>query len=241
MHNLKTVLVGFLGGLVAIFLLLSLPVSKSFVFGLIKADLNNFLGTVPAPTPTPTSALPDLWQKIVSDHSLSTVAIQSFKNGKVTREGNGIVVSSDGVLVTTFDVISGADALQIFYKDKILRAHVLKYDGLKNLAIIKVDNTNMDVVRLDAGYQFQPGQDVVVSGKLVELSNWTVFAQRGMISRVFSKDIIVDTERNYFLSGSKAINNSGIVAGMAYLRSGAVHLITAETMDDFIKNYLDTL
>ena len=159
----------------------------------------------------------------------------------MVREGSGIVISSDGVVITTFDVISGADVLQVFHRDKILRAKVIRYDGIKNLALLKVDSADMDVTRLDRDYQFQPGQDVIVSGKMVELSNSVVFAQRGMISYILSKDIVIDTEPNYFLSGSKVINNSGIVVGMSYLRSGAVRLITSEAIDDFVKSHFESL
>ncbi|MBI2674249.1 MAG: trypsin-like peptidase domain-containing protein [Candidatus Yanofskybacteria bacterium] len=241
MNGIKTILVGFLGGIAALVLVLSLPGSNSLFFDLIKADLTEFLGVKPVPTPTPIVVFSDFWQRIVSNHVLSTVAIQSFKDGKIVREGSGVVISSDGIIITTFDVISGADALQVFHKDKILRAKVMRYDGFKNLALLKVDSTNMDVARLERGYQFQPGQDVVVSGKVVELSIPVVFAQRGMISYILSKDIMVNTEPNYFLSGSKVVNNSSIVVGMAYLRNEAVRLITAEAMDDFIKNYFGSI
>lgn len=226
MNYLKSILFGFLGGAIASFLFLSLLENES---------------AEPVPTPTPTVIYSDFWQKIAADQALSTVAIQSFRSGKIIREGSGMVVSSDGVIVTTFDVISGADVLQVFHKDKILRARMMKYDGFKNLALLKVDSANMDVARLDRTYQFQPGQDVVVSGKLIELSNSVVFAQRGMISHILSKDIILDTKPNYFLSGSKAINNSGIIVGMIYLRGGTAHLTKAEVMDDFIKNYFESI
>ncbi|OGN05766.1 MAG: hypothetical protein A2750_04250 [Candidatus Yanofskybacteria bacterium RIFCSPHIGHO2_01_FULL_45_42] len=222
----KTIIFGFLGGAIASFLFLSLLENKP---------------AEPIPTPMPTVVSADFWQKITADQALSTVAIQSFKFGKIIREGSGMIISSDGVIITTFDVISGADVLQVFHKDKIFRAQTVRYDGFKNLALLKVDSTNMDVARLDRNYQFQSGQDVVVFGKLVELSNPVVFAQRGMVSYILSKDIILDTEPNYFLSGSKAINNSGIVIGMAYLRSGTTHLIKSEAIDDFIKNYFETL
>ena len=228
MNYIKTILLGFLGGAAAWFLLL--PLSG-----------NAPEEPVPAPTPTPTVVSSDFWQKIVSDHVLNTVAIQSFKGGNMVREGSGIVISSDGVVITTFDVISGADVLQVFHRDKILRAKVIRYDGIKNLALLKVDSADMDVTRLDRDYQFQPGQDVIVSGKMVELSNSVVFAQRGMISYILSKDIVIDTEPNYFLSGSKVINNSGIVVGMSYLRSGAVRLVTSEAIDDFIKSHFESL
>ncbi|HXK40609.1 MAG TPA: serine protease [Candidatus Paceibacterota bacterium] len=228
MNYIKTILLGFLGGAAAWFLLL--PLSG-----------NAPEEPVPAPTPTPTVVSSDFWQKIVSDHVLNTVAIQSFKGGNMVREGSGIVISSDGVVITTFDVISGADVLQVFHRDKILRAKVIRYDGIKNLALLKVDSADMDVTRLDRDYQFQPGQDVIVSGKMVELSNSVVFAQRGMISYILSKDIVIDTEPNYFLSGSKVINNSGIVVGMSYLRSGAVRLITSEAIDDFVKSHFESL
>lgn len=226
MSYIKSILFGFLGGAIVSFLFLSLPEKES---------------AEPVPTPTPTVIYSDFWQKIAADQSLSTVAVQSFRSGKIIREGSGIVVSSDGVIVTTFDVISGADVLQVFHKDKILRARTIKYDGFKNLALLKVESANMDVARLDRNYQFQAGQDVIVSGKLVELSNPVIFAQRGMISYILSKDIILDIEPNYFLSGSKAINNSGVVVGMTYLRSGSAHLIKSETIDDFIKNYFESI
>ena len=237
MNYIKVILVSFLGGIAAWFLLWSLPGSNSLFFNLIKADLTEFLGTKPVPTPTPTVVSSDFWQKIVSDHVLNTVAIQSFKDGKVIREGSGITISSDGVIITTFDVVAGADVYQVLHGDKILRARLVRYDGFKNLALLKVDSADMNVTRLERNYQFQPGQDVVVSGKLAELSTPTVFAQRGMISYILSRDIIIETEPSYFLSGSKVINNSGIVVGMAYLRSGAVHLIMAEAIDDFVKSY----
>ena len=218
-------------------LFVSLPGSGNFIFNLIKSNLIDFLGTEPTPAPTPVVTSPDFWQKIVSNQALSTVAIQSFQSNKLIREGSGIIISSDGIIITTFDVISGADVLQVFRGDKILRAKVVRYDGFKNVALLKVESENVDVARFDTNYQFQPGQDVIISGKLVEVSNPLVFAQEGLIGRVLSKDIVLDTELNYFLSGSKVINNSDIVVGMAYLRSGTVRLITAKTIDDFVKNY----
>lgn len=239
MNYLKTILIGFLGSVVSLILVSYLPGSGSFVFNLIRNDLVDFLGTGPVPTPTVVSS--DFWQKIVSDHVLSSVAVQSFKIGKVVREGSGIVISSDGVIITTFDAVAGADVFQVLHGNKILRARLVLYDGFKNLALLKVAATDMNTTRLERNYQFQPGQDVVISGKTVELSSPVVFAQKGMISYILTKDIIVDTKPNNFLSGSKVINNSGIVVGMAYLRNGAVHLITAESMDDLIKNYFDSL
>jgi len=238
MHYVKTILIGFLGGVAALVLVLFLPGSGSLIFDLIKTDMVEFLGTKPTPTPTPTVVSSDFWQKIVSDHVLSTVAIQSFKGGKIIREGSGIVISSDGVIITTFDVITGADVYQVLYEDKISRAQLVLYNSFKNLALLKVPAVNMSITRLERNYQFQPGQDVIISGKIVELSAVPiVFAQRGMISYTLSNGVVVDTEPSYFLSGSKVINNSGVVIGMAYLRSGAVRLITAEAIDDFVKNY----
>ena len=241
MNYARTILIGFIGGAAAWFLLLFLPISGSIVFNLIKGNLIDFLGTEPTPTPTPTVVSSDFWQRIVSDHILSTVAVQSFKSGKIVREGSGIVISSDGIIITTLDVIAGADEYQVLHGDQILRAQLVRYDGFKNLALLKVATTDMNVTRLERNYQFQPGQDVVVSGKIIEFSDPIVFAQRGMISYILSKDMVIDTEPSYFLSGSKVINNSGIVVGMAYLRSGVVRLITTATMDDFVKSYFESI
>src|SRR3989344_6626770 len=118
-----------------------------------------------------------------------------------------MTISSDGIIITTFDVIAGADVYQVLHGDKILRAQLVRYDGFKNLALLKVAATDMNVTRLERNYQFQPGQDIVVFGKIVGLSNSVAFAQRGMIRYILSTDIVVDTESTYFLSGSNAINN----------------------------------
>src|SRR3989344_6237519 len=157
MNYIKTILLGFLGGAEAWFLLL--PLSG-----------NAPEEPVPAPTPTPIVVSSDFWQKIASDHVLNTVAIQSFKGGKITREGSGMTISSDGIIITTFDVIAGADVYQVFHGDKILRAQLVRYDGFKNLALLKVSATDMNVTRLERSYQSQPGQDVVISGKVIKLS-----------------------------------------------------------------------
>ena len=67
MNHIKTILIGFLSGVAALVLILSLPGSGSFVFDLIRNDLVDFLGTEPVPTPMPTFTSPDFWQKIASD------------------------------------------------------------------------------------------------------------------------------------------------------------------------------
>src|SRR3989338_11350127 len=105
MNYIKIMLLGFLGGVAAWFFILSVPGSNSIAFNFIKSDLVGFLGSTPAPTPTPV-VFPDFWEKITSDQALSAVAVQSFKNGKVIKEGSGMIVSSDGMIITTFDVIS---------------------------------------------------------------------------------------------------------------------------------------
>lgn len=241
MGYIKIIFYGILGGVVFWVLIFSLPNSGSIIFKLIRADLINYLGKEPILTPTPTITSSEFWQKIVSDHVLNTAAIQAFKDGKMVWAGSGMIISSDGIIITTFDIVAGADTLQVFYGDKILRAQLVRYDGFKNLALLKVNTINLNVTRLERNYQSQPGQDVIISGKMVEFSNPVVFAQRGMISYILSKDIIINTQPSYFLSGSKVINNSGVVIGMSYLRNGVVRMIKAETMDDFVKNYFESI
>src|SRR3989344_7543153 len=140
MSYLKTILLGFIGGAVAWLLLL--PLSG-----------NAPEESAPISTPTPIVVSSDFWQKIASDHVLNTVAIQSFKSGKITREGTGMTISSDGIIITTFDVIAGADVYQVLYGDKILRAQLVRYDGFKNLALLKVSATDMTVTRLERSHR----------------------------------------------------------------------------------------
>lgn len=194
----------------------------------------------PVPTPTPTPS-PGFWQRIVSDHALSTVAIQAFNNNRIVREGSGVIISADGVIVTTNDVVSGGDMWQVANGDKVLRASLVYWERARNLAILKVSETNLNVTRFDKNFAFSAGQEMIISGKVMDATKPTPFAQRAMVSKVLSSGVALDTDVRPFVSGARVINNAGQVVGIAYLRENEVRIISASTIEDYINEYFASL
>jgi S1-C subfamily serine protease len=61
-----------------------------------------------------------------------------------SQSGNGVVVASDGHIVTTAQLVEGASALRVALADGTTRdATVLALDDLNDLAVVKVDATGL--------------------------------------------------------------------------------------------------
>src|SRR3989338_7603475 len=225
-------LVGFLFGVIG----------GVFAFGLMKSVetkagiANQVITPTPSPTPTPTPF--DFWHKIVSDSALSTVAIQNFQNNKIKKQGNGIILSSDGLIVTTLEIASGG-SIQVLYEDKILKGKLIYKDSINNLGIVKIENNNLSVSNLDKPSGYESGQEYMLTGKLANLSKPVIFSQKATIKYILDDKVYLDTNSDKNLNGAKAINHKGQTAGIVYVVGESVYLIKSDIINDFYKTFLN--
>lgn len=193
-------------------------------------------------SPQPQGQQPDFWEQISADASLSTVAVQSFSRGTLIRSGSAIVLSSDGLLVSTSDAIpAGASVYQVVFGDRVLRGKVVARDYLKNIALLKIEISGMTVSTLDHFQQYSSGREFVLTGKLIMVNQPQVFTQRAFLNYRSGETDILDTSFSLFLSGAKVVTADGSMAGMASLRNGKVSMISAALIDSFFKQYLQRL
>ena len=131
---------GALGGIIALTLIARLAGGR-FLVALVgqeqRARIAEYL-RVPALSVSPTPGPRDSWQKVVADAMVSTVLVQTFSENRLVRTGTGVVVSSDGLIITTSDVISG-QIYQITADDKIFKAKLLTRQAAVGLALLKID------------------------------------------------------------------------------------------------------
>jgi len=79
--------------------------------------------------------------------------------------GSGVIISPDGYIVTNNHVVDGAVDVNVTLHDRrILTAKVIGTDPLTDLAVIKVDATNLPSVPLGDSTQLRPGQTVLAFG-----------------------------------------------------------------------------
>jgi S1-C subfamily serine protease len=234
------VLLGVAGGVLgtALTFLLTGNISNSDQLGTISQnDLENTIQDVDI---TASETPVDLWHKLVSEKELTSVAIQTFKNAELIRYGNGIILSSDGLIATTVDVVPyGSYIYQIAYDSRIFRGTVVLRDYSKNVALVKVGATGLNVTKLDMSTYYGSGTELVLTGKFVRLSQPVLFSQRAVVNYVMGDLITLDTIPSAFLSGAQAVHNNGGTLGIVYLRGGYAHLINSEILKDSLENYFN--
>ncbi len=125
--------------------------------------------------------------------------------------GSGFIISSDGVILTNAHVIDGADRVRVTLKDgRTFEGRVIGQDRLTDVAVVKVEATNLPVVRLGNSDALRPGEWAIAIGNPLGLDN-TVTA--GIISATgrSSGDVGVPDKRVGFIQTDAAINpgNSG--------------------------------
>ncbi|MBI2065020.1 MAG: trypsin-like peptidase domain-containing protein [Candidatus Yanofskybacteria bacterium] len=192
------------------------------------------------PTPSPSPA-PDLWERISSEASFSSVAVQVFKDNRSIKSGSGIILSADGLIIVPADLTALGGIYQILYEDKVAKGIIVSFDIKRNLAIIKIINPEFDlnVSSLNTNLVYQSGQDVLIAGKLADRLEPVAISQRGIISYVSGDNIILDTFTNSSLVGSKVLNSRGELVGALYIRGGKSYVISSKDIDAFFKEYLN--
>ena len=138
--------------------------------------------------------------------------------------GSGVIISPDGYIITNNHVIDGAVDIRVTMTDRrILPAKLIGADPLTDLAVIKIEGSNLPSVPLGDSMQLHPGQTVLAFGNPLGF-RFTV--TRGIVSALnrpnpFAADrrspgqfIQTDAAINPGNSGGPLVNAHGEVIGI---------------------------
>jgi putative serine protease PepD len=108
----------------------------------------------------------DATAKDVYDDAKDSVAYISAQTGQGTATGSGFVVSSDGKIITNEHVVDGATSVTVKLgtSGKEMTAQVLGADASKDLALLKVDATNLHALSFGDSSSLQVGDNVYAIG-----------------------------------------------------------------------------
>jgi serine protease Do len=125
--------------------------------------------------------------------------------------GSGIIISPDGYIVTNNHVIDGATDIRVTMTDRrVLSAKLVGADPLTDLALIKVNATNLPSLPWGDSTRLMPGQTVLAFGNPFGF-RFTV--TRGIVSALNRPNPFADDRRKpgEFIQTDAAINpgNSG--------------------------------
>ena len=126
--------------------------------------------------------------------------------------GSGIIISPDGYIVTNNHVVDGATSIKVTLNDRrVLTGKVVGVDKLTDLAVIKVNATNLPSIAWGDSTKLQPGQTVLAFGSPFGYFQFSV--TRGIVSALNRPNPYSDDPRKpgNFIQTDAAINpgNSG--------------------------------
>jgi serine protease Do len=126
--------------------------------------------------------------------------------------GSGVIISPDGYIVTNAHVVDGATQVKVTLHDRrILTAKVVGVDKLTDLAVIKVDLTNLPTIAWGDSTKLRTGQTVLAFGSPFGLSGTIT---RGIVSALDRPNPFASEDRRKpggYIQTDAAINpgNSG--------------------------------
>jgi serine peptidase DegS len=135
--------------------------------------------------------------------------------------GSGVIVSDDGLILTTMHVISEVDDIVVALWDgRIASATVVGSDPGTDLAVLKVDLEELPAARLSSNPALRTGDVVLAIGNAFGLSHTVTMGivsatGRGQLNLTTFEDFIqTDAAINAGNSGGALINPNGEVVGI---------------------------
>ena len=138
--------------------------------------------------------------------------------------GSGVIVMPDGYIVTNNHVVEGADEIKVTLADKrSFKAKVIGTDPKTDVAVVKIEATNLPALKWGDSSQLQVGEVVLAIGNPFGL-NQTV--TMGIISAVGRANMgIVDYED--FIQTDAAINPGNSGGALVNLKGELIGINTA--------------
>jgi serine protease Do len=180
------------------------------------------------PGVSPFSDLPPELRDLFGDDSQFTVPCQKGTQLQEVGGGSGVIIQSDGLVLTNKHVVSDEKAsYTVFTNDgKKYDATVLARDGAQDLAVLKIDATDLPTVELGDSDSLALGQTAIAIGNaLGEFRNTvsvgvisglarTVTAQGGGMAETIQGVIQTDAAINPGNSGGPLLNLRGQMVGI---------------------------
>jgi serine protease Do len=163
------------------------------------------------------------------------VGIKSQRQGK-TAEGSGLIVTSDGFVVTLSELILDYSTSTMHIDGNSFPLRLLKRDSENNLALLKVEENSLPTVGFGDLDKVDLGERVFLLGTVFDKSAHSVekIANEGIVRRVGDGDIGTNILEDKNMKGSALFNIVGEVLGINTIFDGKVITIPVSRIKELI-------
>ncbi len=148
-------------------------------------------------------------------------------DGLLDKQGLGVIVEKDGVILTAYDLVKNATQVQVRLKNGEIydRVDLLSFDERRNVAAIKITATDLPVAPINSEELNSGGKVFVISNS--QRLNWTI--TDGLFSSLRLADEIPNAGKGFRVLEFSAAVLSGSTGGVLTDENGqAVGLIVSQ-------------
>lgn len=161
---------------------------------------------------------------------------QGVQRQEYSAYGSGVIISDDGYIVTNNHVVQDAERISVTLNDKrVLNAHLVGNDPATDLALIKVDASNLTAIPFGNSDSARVGQPVLAIGNPFNLTS-TVTA--GIISAKARNMGIIDNNQGMespieaFIQTDAAVNPGNSGGALVNADARLIGIVTAIASGD---------
>lgn len=182
----------------------------------------------------PTSQITEEVAETVVEITTEVMTTNSFYGQYISQgAGSGVIISSDGYIVTNNHVIDGATSITVTLRDKTTYdAELIGTDSIVDVALLKINATGLKAATFGDSDSLKVGDKAVAIGNPLGQLGGTV--TDGIISAL-DRDVVIDGETMNLLQTDTAINPGNSGGGLFDGQGALVGVVVAKSSGEEIE------
>jgi len=171
-------------------------------------------------------------EEAISKIEKVVVGIQT-KTSEKTISGSGLVVTSDGLVVTLSELVPVGGSVIVFIDGEKIKPQIVKRDSANNLILLQIDKSNLKTCGFSNSEDVKLGERVFLLG--ISLSTLKSIVNEGIIKYFDEDNIKTNIFETSSLRGSPLFNIESDLVGLNTIDSaGKVIAIPIEKIKAFV-------
>lgn len=182
-------------------------------------------------TVTENTALQDAIKRV--ENTIIGVSTQTVDG--IILQGSGVIVTSDGLFVTLNDLVPRGSVFSFFVDEELVDFQILKRDAEENLALVKVEKSNLPTLGFADFEKIKLGQRVFLMGIVFEKAELKKTVNQGIIKSFNDNLIKTNISEQNILAGSPLFDIHANIVGLNQIHeNGEVVSIPVSVIREFI-------
>lgn len=144
----------------------------------------------------------------------AVIAVRTETAGGKVIEGSGLIVSSDGLIVTLASLVPVGSKFSFFVEGRTVSYQIIKRDLQNDLALIKVEERNLFTLGFANLGRMKLGERVFLLGKVFEQEETKSVVNEGIVRSFDQSSIETNVFEKASLSGSPLFDIEGNILGL---------------------------